>query len=267
MMTNTSAHDGGAPPVAGDTTTFPTHAELVRTLLGDGGFASLSTLTEHSYPYGSLAAYSVLDDGSPLMCISEMAEHTRNARRDPRAGLFVAAARADTVADPLDEPRASIVGDLRPCEPEPADVDRHLEIHPQTTGYVEFDDFGWWRLAIVSARFVGGFGSMSWVDGAAVAAASADPVLSHARPAIDHMNDDHAAATLAMAQHLAGLSSATAATVHAIDRHGVTLYVETTDGFRMARLGFTDGPLTEPGQIRSAVVDLTQRARKAAAKR
>lgn len=261
-MTAPSAHDVGAPPVAGDPSNFPSHSELVRTLLADGGFASLTTLTDEGYPYGSLAAFSTLADGSAMLCISDMAAHTHNARRDPRAGLFVAAARSvDDTHDPLDEPRASIVGDLRPYEATPTEIERHLEVHPQTADYAHFDDFGWWRLSIVSARFVGGFGSMSWVDGASVADAVADPVLPHARPAIEHMNDDHADASLDMARELAGLPEATAATVHAIDRHGVTLYVDTPAGFRIARLPFADDPLDDPGQVRAAVVELTKRAR------
>jgi putative heme iron utilization protein len=106
-MTRADAHDADAAPVAGDPSSFPSHAELVRTLLADSGFGSLTTLTEDGYPYGSLVAFSTLDDGSALMCISEMAEHTRNARRDVRAGLFVAAAdrAGDGTEDPLDEPR------------------------------------------------------------------------------------------------------------------------------------------------------------------
>ncbi len=258
----TDAHDAGAPPVAGDSTNFPSHAELVRTLLAATGFGSLTTLTEHGYPYGSLAAFSVLPDGAALMCLSDMAEHTQNARRESRAGLFVAATQsADDTHDPLDEPRAGIVGDLRPFQASPDDIDRHLDRHPQTSNYMDFSDFGWRRLEPVAARFVGGFGSMSWVDGADIAGASADPVMPHARPAIDHMNADHADACLDMARGLAGLDTATAATVHAIDRHGITLYVDTADGFRVARLGFADGPLDSAGDVRGAVVELTHRAR------
>ena len=262
MTTVSNAHDAEAPPVAGDASNFPSHAELVRTLLADGGFGSLTTLTEAGYPYGSLAAFSTLADGSPLLCISDMAAHTQNARRDARAGLFVAAERApgDT-HDPLDEPRASILGDLSLHDATDGEIAHHLEVHPQTAGYHHFDDFAWWKLTIVSARFVGGFGSMSWVDGTEVAAATADPVLPHARDAIEHMNADHAAATLDMARHLAGLTTATGATVHAIDRHGVTLYVDTEEGFRVARLPFADDPLDGVDQIRPAVVELAQRAR------
>jgi putative heme iron utilization protein len=262
----TDAHDAGAPPVAGDPANFPSHAELVRTLLAATGFGSLTTLTDLGYPYGSLAAFSVLPDGAALMCLSDMAEHTQNARRVSRAGLFVAATRSvDDSHDPLDEPRASIIGDLHTFDPSPADIERHLARHSQTANYMDFSDFGWWRLTIVAARFVGGFGSMSWVAGADIVDATADPVMPDARAAIDHMNADHADACLDMARGLAGLDGATAATVHAIDRHGLTLYVDTTDGFRVARLGFPDGPLGEASQVRGAVVELTRRARTAGA--
>lgn len=258
----TNAHEAAPPPVAGDPTTFPAHAELVRTLLDTGGFASLTTLTEAGYPYGSLVAYSTLDDGSLLTCISELAEHTRNARRDPRAGVFVAAARnPDDAHDPLDEPRASIIGELRPYEPTETERARHLSVHPQAAGYAEFDDFGWWRLALVAARFVGGFGAMSWVEAADIAGAEPDPVLPAARQAIEHMNDDHAAANLDIARHLAGLGTARSATVHAIDRHGITLYVDTPEGFRIARLAYPHGALDSPDDIRPAVVEMTRLAR------
>jgi putative heme iron utilization protein len=261
-MTTPTAHDGGAPAVAGDAGSFPSHAELVRTLLGDGGIGTLSTQRESGHPYGSLAAYSVLTDGSPLVCISDLAEHTRNARRDPRAGLFVAAERVpDDGRDPLDEPRASIVGDLAPYEPTPAEVAAHFGVHPRTADYADFPDFHWWRMTVAAARFVGGFGSMSWVDASAIAAAEPDPVLPHAGPAVDHMNRDHAEAALEMVRALAGLSDASTATVHAIDRHGMTLYAATSTGHRTVRLAFRGGPLDRPDEIRDAAVDLDGRAR------
>lgn len=263
-MTLTETHDAGALPVAGDPSNFPSHAELVRTLLVSAAFGTLTTLSEEGYPYGSLAACSALPDGSVLMCLSDMAEHTQNARRVSRAGLFVAAARAaDDTHDPLDEPRVSIVGELRPHDATPEDVQRHLDLHPLTADYMEFSDFGWWRLDVVSARFVGGFGSMSWVDGAEIAAASPDPVLPHARSAIVHMNADHPDACLDMVRALAGLDTATSAVVHAVDRHGMTLYADTADGHRVVRLGFPGGPLDDPADVRGAVVELTKRARAA----
>ena len=75
------------------------------------------------------------------------------------------------------------------------------------------------------------------------------------------MNEDHADASLDMARHLLGLETAVAAVVHDIDRRGVTLHVTLPDGFRVGRLAFTHGALGSADDIRSAVVELTHRAR------
>lgn len=254
--------------IHGDTDTFPSHAELVRTLLSIGRFATLTTVTtagqaEPGFPYGSLVAYSVLDDGSPLVCISEFAEHTRNAHADSRAGMLLTGLPVDDAADPLDRPRASLVGHLRTHEPTDAERARHTELHPGVLDYVDFPDFAWWRLEIDAARYVGGFGHMSWVTGAEIAAAEADAVLSGAEGAVLHMNADHADACLDMTRWLAGIRHATAARVHSIDRHGITLYAEVPGGTALAtaRVAFPAGPLAAADDVRGAVVELTRRAR------
>lgn len=255
----------------GDTDAFPAHAELVRTMLDVGRFATLTTVTvaghaEPGFPYGSLVAYSVLDDGSPLVCISEMAEHTRNAHGDSRAGMLLTGLTVDEASDPLDRPRTSLVGHLRPYQPTDDERAAHVERHPGVLDYVDFPDFAWWRLEIASARYVGGFGHMSWVTGADIAAAEADPVLAGSQPAVEHMNADHAEACLDMVRHLAGLATATAARVHSIDRHGMTLYVEVPGhgALATARIAFVDAPLGDPDEVRSAVVVLARRARQLA---
>ena len=74
---------GPPPPIAGDAASFPSDAELARTLAASAGRATLSTLTADGYPFGSIVSIVVNDDGEPLMCISSLAEHTINARRDP----------------------------------------------------------------------------------------------------------------------------------------------------------------------------------------
>lgn len=137
-----------------------------------------------------------------------------------------------------------------------------------TSAYMDYTDFRWWRLAIGSARFVGGFGSMSWVTGDEIAAAVVDEVHRSSRGAIDHMNADHAHANLDMVRHLGGVHDATDARLHAIDRHGVTLYADrpSTTGtgvVQTVRLRFPSGPLASPEELRAAVVDLARRAREA----
>ncbi len=273
MTLDTAAADPhlAALTVHGDADTFPAHAELVRTMLSIGSHATLTTITatghaEPGFPYGSLVACSMLDDGSPLMCISEMAEHTRNARTDSRAGLLLTGLPVDDSADPLDRPRVSLVGHLRQHVPTDTERVAHVERHPGVLDYVDFPDFAWWRLEIAAARYVGGFGHMSWLTGADVAGATADPVLAGAQAAVEHMNVDHSDACLDMVRWLAGITTATAARVHSIDRRGLTLYADVpgSPALAAARIGFSGAPLDSAADVRPAVVELTRRARRIA---
>lgn len=270
------AHAGAEPhlrsmTVSGDIDTFPSHAEQIRTLLAIGRFATLTTVTtaghvQVGYPYASLVAYSVLDDGSPLLCISELAEHTRNAQADSRAGMLLTGLPVDEAADPLDRPRASLVGRLRRYEPSSAARAAHVELHPGMAVYVDFPDFNWWHFEIAAARYVGGFGHMSWVSGDEIAATTPDVVAIESQPAIAHMNADHPDACLDMTRWLADIREAVAARVHSIDRHGITLYATRpgSSALATARVAFPAGPLASAADLRPAVVELTQRARRLA---
>ena len=259
-MTDTNRQHLTSLRIVGDVATLPSHAELIRTLIGQGGFGTLTTTTPDGHPYGSLVAYSVLDDGSPLVCISDLAEHTRFATDNPAAGLFVAGSAASG-GDPMDAPRVSLVGELVRCSPTPVDIDRHLAHHPGAADYADWPDFGWWRLAIASGRFVGGFGIMSWVDSDEIAAAAPDVVAAGSASAIEHMNADHLDASLSIVRTLGGLTDATTARVRDIDRAGVTFAAGAPDGWHFVRVAFANGPLADPGDVRSAVVELTYRAR------
>lgn len=87
-----------------------------------------------------------------------------------------------------------------------------------------------------------------------------DPLAPIAEAAIAHMNADHADALLAYARSLAGLDWAQAATVTHIDAGGLDLYVTGAGQETVARVPF-DPPLTDPAQLRPALVALAQRAR------
>jgi hypothetical protein len=262
-MTRPDNHGGGeaAPPIAGDPSSFPADAELARTLVESTQRATLSTLTEDGYPYGSTVSYATTDEGEPVVLISEMAEHTVNARGDSRASVLIAAPVPEG-DDPLGHARLTLVGRLVEMA-EPGEVrDRYLAAHPGAAYYVDFTDFGFWRLQIERCRFVGGFGHMSWVDGPGYAAAAIDPLHEVAEGVVTHMNDDHADANLAYVHALAGLPEATGATMLGIDRYGVTLRAETPTGQRLARVPFAQ-PLDHADQARPAVIELLGVARAA----
>ena len=260
-MTRPREHGGGrrGPAIAGDPTSFPSDAELARTLTAGQRQATLCTLTADGYPYGSVVSYAVDDAGAPLLLISELAEHTVNARGDDRVSMLVAAA-APRDGDPLGSARLTLLGRLWRADDQSAPRATYLARHPYAGSYVDFSDFSFWRLDVEKCRFVGGFGHMSWVTAGAYRAAAVDPLAEDAAAIIGHMNEDHADANLQYVTALAQLPDAGAAVVVGVDRYGVTLRADTPGGPRLARIGFPQ-PLADAGQARGALIRLLQRAR------
>ncbi|BCX04766.1 MAG: hypothetical protein KatS3mg053_2704 [Candidatus Roseilinea sp.] len=78
--------------------------------------------------------------------------------------------------------------------------------------------------------------------------------------AMQHMNEDHRNNLLDYARGLAGLDWAEDAEIIALDRYGFDLRVTGQGKQATARIAF-DPPLTEPGQLRPAVVKLAKLAR------
>ena len=62
-------HGGGeqGPPIAGDPESFPSDAELSRTLVAANRVATLSTLTGDGFPYGSVVSYAPDAEGMPIV--------------------------------------------------------------------------------------------------------------------------------------------------------------------------------------------------------
>ncbi|MFK7918189.1 MAG: HugZ family protein [Ilumatobacter sp.] len=257
--TASDAHETSGPPIVGDVASFPSHAELSRTLIEPGGVATLSTLTRSGHPYASVAPYSALTNGAPLICVSSLAEHTQNLRYDPRSSVLVEAPSKPGV-DPLSLARVTVVGAFMPAEPSDAEIEAHLDLHPFARHYVGFADFSWWRLDVLNLRYVGGFGAMGWASAAEYSSASADPVLPHAAPMIEHLDADHADACLSIVQQLAGVAGATRAPVSSIDRYGMTFDAFRDDAYlATARVAFPE-PLSGAASVREASIDLVRRA-------
>ena len=73
----------------------PTDAERGRTLLAASRTGALATVAlDGGFPFGSLVAYAVDGAGRPLLCLSDLAEHSRNLAVDPRASLMAVSGTA-----------------------------------------------------------------------------------------------------------------------------------------------------------------------------
>jgi heme oxygenase (biliverdin-IX-beta and delta-forming) len=135
--------------------------QAVRALLNSQRHGVLATLSARrdGWPFASVTPYALSEQGEPILLLSALAEHTRNLKADPRASLFVQA-QGD---DPQAAARVTLLGRVESAD-EPTLRERYLARHPQAESYLAMADFKLYVLKPRSARFVGGFGDMGWVD-------------------------------------------------------------------------------------------------------
>lgn len=206
------------------------------------------------WPYGSLVMTACDPDASPLLLISELAEHTRNLHADARASLLFDATAG--LANPLTGTRVTVLGRLARCDHDAARR-RYLARHPDAAEYAGFADFGLYRMAVERAHIVAGFGVIHWIDADDFLydAAGARELADREADIVGHMNADHGAAVALCATSLLDREDG-AWTMTGIDPEGCDLRC----GGRVARLAF-DAPVYDAAAARAALVALVGRGR------
>lgn len=139
-----------------------TVAATVRDLLRRAPRASLATLTETGAPYASLVLTADDGAGAPLLLLSDLAEHSKNLRRDPRVSLLVEPATVS--GDPLAAPRATFLGEAVRNHDAAAKA-AFVARHSAAAAYAGFKDFGLYRIAVARVHLVAGFGRIDWISG------------------------------------------------------------------------------------------------------
>ena len=238
----------------------PSHAERAMTLVAGAPDGVISTLSVDpaGFPYGSLVLFG-LWQRDPIFLVSDLAVHTRNLKADGRASLLVKASGPD---NPLALGRITLVGS---CAPVP-DADRDaaktafLEKNPAAKFYADFGDFGLWRLCVDSARYIGGFGRMSWLDIADWQTADSDPIAPHAAGIIRHMNDDHVEAMRLYCAAFSRTGPVDSATMTDVDCYGFEMSAQTEEGPRPIRVAFSQTAATAM-DVRREMVALVAEAR------
>ena len=258
-MSQRPSHADGAPSMP--QVPEPTYAERARTLVEKGGISTLSTMSEKhpGFPFGSVMPFGLTDSGEPIFLISAMAMHTKNLRADPKSTLLVM--DKTTPENPLGAGRLSIMGQSLPIdEGEKASIrELYLKQNPNAKNWVDYGDFAFFKMNVIDAYFVGGFGVMGWVAGSDYLAASPDPLVEFADGIIQHMNDDHASAIVELANHHSNLT-VTSGHMTAIDRLGFHLRLETTEGAKGIRIAFPS-ECTSSDAVRTTIVGMLKELR------
>ena len=139
-----------------------TTARDARQLLRAHRYGALSTLSKKfdGHPFGSITPYLVDHDGSLLILISALAEHTKNILHDPRVSLIT---HNQEDAHIQTQGRITLVG-IAALEPKREQAGkRYLRFFPEAQTYYDMPDFQFFRIAPLALRYIGGFGDIHWV--------------------------------------------------------------------------------------------------------
>lgn len=240
----------------GDSISAETGGGAARRLMRGRGHAALGTSLA-GRAYVSLVACACDSDASPLLLLSDLAQHTQNLAADPQVSLLFEALAGH--ADPLAWPRLTLLGRAERSENERL-AGRFAARHPASAAYAGFADFHLYRIAIERGHLVAGFGRIAWIEGddlrftadtSALAAAEAEIVA--------HMNADHRDAIALYAGHLLGLPGE-GWLMTGIDPEGIDLRRPDDPGAATARLDFSE-PVLTPEAARHALIALAEKAR------
>lgn len=232
---------------------------LARDLLRRARHGALATLDPQSGdPLATRTGLAPDIDGAPVFLTSTLSAHTQALLADPRCSVLVG---EPGKGDPLAHPRLTVTGRaerIAPEAPQRARLKRrYLARHPKAALYVDFADFGFWRLEVTRASLNGGFGRAYAMTPGDVLTdlAGVDSLLESEGGAVAHMNEDHADAVELYARAFCG-AEAGAWQLAGLDPEGLDLVM----GDRVERLWF-DAPLTAVDEMRPRLVQLARDAR------
>jgi heme oxygenase (biliverdin-IX-beta and delta-forming) len=240
---------------------MPSKAELAadaRALVRCALKASLASIAAANfYPYASLITVATEASGNPIFLISGLAQHTRNLIQDPRASILFDGTGA--AGDPLQGGRVTLFGRAEKTDDE-ASKRRFLARHPEAAFYAGFPDFGFWRLVVEGAHYIGGFGRIVDLSPPEllIDTDSAGDLLAAEPGIVAHMNEDHADALRLYATRLAGAPEGFWR-MSGIDPEGCDLMCE--DDARDARRVRFSTLVSTPGEARKELVRLAEEAR------
>ncbi len=200
-------------------------------------------------PFASLVTPACAPDLSMLLLLSDLSEHTRHLRADPRCSVLVAGAPEGV--NPQTAPRLTVTG-LAEVAADPVLKSRYLAMHPYAALYADFGDFSVWRIRLLAGLYVGGFARATRLRTADLAPDAAAMAAIGAAEAgvMAHCNSDHPDA-LAV---IAGCPGAWR--MVAVDVDGCDL----ADEERVIRVHWS-APVADPDGVRRELIRLARAAR------
>ena len=154
--------------------------------------AILSTISKKhkGYPFGSFVSYISGWDRTLFLYLSAVADHTKNLKNDHKSCITIF--KKNNEGDIQNSARLTLIGDLEVVSDNINErcKDRFHKIFPESEGYAKMHNFNFYQITIIQARWIGGFGKISWLDPENW---SRIPIewYNNEQRMIEHMNEDH----------------------------------------------------------------------------
>ena len=213
------------------------------------GALATQSLKFPGYPFASALPFCTDQQGRVVVLISHLAEHTRNADHDPRAGFLVSALTRDL----QEQARVSTIGDIAPVD-DAGIASRYLRFFPEARQYLQIGGFRFFRIEPRSLLYIAGFGSIHTITAESYLAPRY-PIADAEDDVIEHMNTDHAHSLFDYCRHMHGKASASAEMI-GIDCDGLDI---RADG-EVLRIEFGIA-VKDAGEARTELVRLAQASR------
>ena len=229
------------------------NARDARQMLRAHRYGALCTLSKKfdGHPFGSITPYLVDHDGSLLILISTLAEHTKNIQHDPRLSLITHNQESPHIQT---QGRITVVGTAQIVTDKDKADTRYLRYFPEAQSYFDMHDFSFYRIMPQSLRYIGGFGKIHWIEADSYLV-QPYPLIQQENDVISHMNMDHRKTMCHYCQHF-----------HKIEVLHVEMLGIDCDGFdvhtqeKILRFDFPEMVL-DAQQARHALIAISRAAR------
>ena len=187
------------------------------------------------------------------MLLSDLSEHTRHLRMEPRCAVLVHGEKDGL--NPQTAPRVTVTG-LAEIEGDPLLKARWVTRHPYAAFYADFGDFNLWRMRVVAGLYVGGFARAHRLRGAELLpdVGAVGVVGAAEMDILEHCNSDHSDALDVIGK------------AHGLPGAGWVMTACDVDGFDLGREDEVrriawPAPVDGAGAIRAALVGMARSAR------
>ena len=151
------------------------------------GVLSTHSVDAPGYPFGSVVPYCLARDGHPVILISTIAQHTKNIQMNSKVSLIVTAGETDDIQAAA---RLTCLGNTSMVSDIEDVSTRYYKYFPASRDYHKTHDFNFYRIELVRARYIGGFGIIHWLEPKELVCAN--PFSAQDEHAmVSHMNQDH----------------------------------------------------------------------------